>query len=99
MRTECLFTSWRNWGTCVDRWVQEFHKLHGVYPDLLAANQVTFRRLNMAADKAHVRDKSGQSPAAYAELKGFAGKNYSLHFVEEADIPDNEFSLIKVENG
>jgi hypothetical protein len=99
MRMDCTITNWKSWDRFLDRCVQDFRKEFGASPDLLVANKVTFRRLNVAANKAHVRGKNGKAPESYVELKGFAGKDYSLHFAEEDDVLDNGFALIKIQQG
>lgn len=97
MRNDCIITSWRAWDRDLDRCVRDFHQEHGVFPTIMVANRVTLRRLNVAANGEHVRGKNGRVPRKYVEIKGFAASGYSLLFAEEADLNDNEFSLIKVE--
>ncbi len=98
LRKSYSFRTWRAWAQHIDGCVQDFHKEFGQFPNLLVANGVTLRRVNVAADKGHVSSKKGAPKTAYVELQGFAGTNYNLHFAEEEDVTDNGFSLIFVQD-
>ena len=94
MRKTYRLQSWRGWDRRVDKCARDFLAEFGVAPNLLVANGVTLRRINVAADKNRVNNASGEAPDGYVELKGFAGDDYSLLFVEEAEVPENSFALI-----
>ena len=95
MRKTYRLQSWRGWDRRIDACAKDFVQEFGVAPNLLVANGVTLRRINVAADKARVGNAQGEAPAtAYVELKGFAAGDYELLFVEEDEVPENSFALI-----
>jgi hypothetical protein len=96
MRKTYRIANWRDWDKRVDACVRDFQAEFGRAPNLLAASPVMLRRINLAANRAHVGKRSGKSadPAAYVELRGFVGTSYSLLFIEETDVPEGSFSLV-----
>lgn len=97
MRKTYRLRTWRGWDRHIDACAHDFAAEFGVTPNLLVANGVTLRRMNLAADKARVANgKTGDTPAplSYVELKGFAADDYSLVFIEEDEVPENSFALI-----
>jgi len=96
MRKTYRLQSWRGWDRRIDACAKDFAAEFGVTPNLLVANGVTLRRINVAADKARINNSQGDAPepTAYVELKGFATGDYELLFVEEDEVPENSFALI-----
>lgn len=96
MRKTYRIANWRDWDKKVDACVREFQAEFGRAPNLLTASPVMLRRINLAANRAHVGKRSGESadPSTYVELKGFVGSSYSLIFIEETDVPEGSFSLV-----
>jgi hypothetical protein len=100
MRKTYRLRSWKGWDKHVDACAREFLAEFGVAPNVLVASPVTLRRINVAADKAHLGNKHGEVPdsGAYVQIGGFAGDDYQLMFIEEDDVPENSFSLIHAFN-
>lgn len=96
MRKTYKIANWRAWDKQVDACVRDFQAEFGRAPNLLAASPVMLRRMNLAANRAHVGKRSGEAadPSAYVELRGFVGPSYSLIFIEESDVPEGSFSLV-----
>ncbi|HEY4223491.1 MAG TPA: hypothetical protein VGO62_19170 [Myxococcota bacterium] len=96
MRKTYRLQSWRGWDRRIDACAREFLAEFGVAPNLLVANGVTLRRINVAADKARLGNAKGEpAPASeYVELRGFAAEDYELVFLEEDEVPENSFALI-----
>src|SRR3954462_8925926 len=96
MRKTYRLQTWRGWDRRIDACARDFEAEFGVAPNLLVANGVTLRRINVAADKARIGNSQGAAPepTAYVELKGFAAGDYELLFVEEDEVPENSFALI-----
>jgi len=94
MRKTYRLQTWRGWDKRIDACARDFEAEFGVTPNLLVANGVTLRRINVAADKARVGNASGEEPTGYVELRGFAAGDYELLFVEEDEVPENSFALI-----
>lgn len=94
MRKTYRLQTWRGWDRRIDACAKDFEAEFGVAPNLLVANGVTLRRINVAADKKRVNNKNGDAPEGYVELKGFATEDYSLLFVEEEEVAENSFALI-----
>ena len=97
MRKTYRLRTWRGWDKHIDACARDFEAEFGVAPNLLVANGVTLRRFNLAADKNHVGNEKGEAPepTSYVELKGFAAENYELVFIEEDEVPENSFALIR----
>ena len=96
MRKTYRLSRWRGWDRHIDACAREFAAEFGMAPNLLVANSVTLRRMNLAADRARVGNERGDTPEplTYVELKGFATADYELLFVEEDEVPENSFALI-----
>jgi hypothetical protein len=101
MRKTYRLKTWRGWDRHIDACARDFAAEFGVAPNLLVANEATLRRMNVAADKAHVGNGKGgkPEPLSYVELKGFAADDYALVFVEEDEVPENSFALIHALSG
>ena len=101
MRKTYRLRSWRGWDKHVDACARDFEAEFGVVPNLLVANSVTLRRINLAADKNRIGNQAGETPepTSYVELKGFAADDYALLFVEESEVPENSFALIHAFGG
>lgn len=94
MRKTYRLQGWRGWDRRIDACARDFQAEFGVTPNLLVANGVTLRRMNVAADKARVGNAAGDAAEGYVELRGFSAENYELLFVEEDEVPENSFALI-----
>jgi len=96
MRKTYRLTGWRGWDKQVDACARDFAQEFGVAPNLLVASPVFLRRVNVAANRAHVGNGQGEAPAEneYVELKGFVGDDYQLLFIEEDEVPETSFALI-----
>lgn len=96
MRKTYRLRTWRGWDRQIDTCARDFLAEFGVTPNVLLANEAMLRRMNVVADKAHVGNELGGSPepASYVELKGFAGPDYELLFIEQSEVPENSFDLI-----
>ena len=94
MRKTYRLQGWRGWDRRIDACARDFTAEFGVAPNLLVANSATLRRMNVAADKAKVGNKAGNSAEGYVELRGFAAEDYELLFIEEDEVPENSFALI-----
>ena len=94
MRKTYRLRTWRGWDRRIDACARDFEAEFGVTPNLLVANGVTLRRINVAADKNRVGSTSKGQPTGYVELTAFAAEDYELFFVEEDEVPENSFALI-----
>ncbi len=90
--------SWRNWDHIIDESADEFFSCHSIYPNILAANNHTFSRIDIAANyyKNFIANLNGHNPDSdeFAKLSYFVCNDYSLEFCIDTRIPDNYFYLI-----
>jgi hypothetical protein len=88
--------SWRRWALDIDKCVRDFEDRFGVTPNVLLANNVTFQRINMAADKSHVGNAAGDDAPEhqYVDITGFAGADYVVAFAVSERLADRKFALM-----
>lgn len=88
--------TWRTWDKAIDRCVRDFEARFGVVPNVLLANNVTFQRINMAADKSHVGNAAGDDAPEheYVDITGFAGPDYVVAFAVNERLADRKFALL-----
>ncbi len=96
LRRTYLFHSWRKWDRQVDLCVQDFFSRFHIYPNIVLANLVTYKRIDLIARPDHITNASGETPTAaeYVPLGGFVGESYELSFCIDEQLDDKAFVLI-----
>jgi hypothetical protein len=87
---------WLSWPDEVHMFVQDYVSRHEAFPNALVASSATLRRMDMAADRAHVHSQDGGDPDAhaYTVLGGIRAHDYELTFLINDEVPDRHVWLL-----
>lgn len=87
---------WAGWDHQLHSFVEEFSARYAVAPNVLLANETTFARIDMAAQREHLVNDEGRQPdpGETATLTGFTGPDYHLMFALDEALTDLAISLI-----
>lgn len=90
MRHTLHITHWRQWDREINRASLAFHHTFGCAPNILLANQITFQRIDMIANKQRLTNHDGAlaSPSQYCSVGGFNGDGYALDFCLDDTLAD-----------
>jgi hypothetical protein len=94
----CNYTVWDD---TINDFVNQFYSRYNVYPNIFLANEFTYRRIDMFAQKHPDRiiDPEGEntletSSIPYNGISVFATESYSLEMCFDFDLTDGSFMLI-----
>lgn len=95
-RSDFTLDSLKAWDHQVDLAVRDFKRRFGCFPNLLVANEVTFKRIDIRSNKEKVLGEKGEKvgPSQYVRLSGFATDEYNLDFCLDDSLSDLVFTLI-----
>lgn len=87
---------WSAWDDAIARAAELFRNLYSVYPNILLANDVTLRRIDMIAEKSRFKNESGEKAKGgmYCQVSGFVAEDFELMFGIDEKLTDGQFSLI-----
>ncbi|MBF0103891.1 MAG: hypothetical protein HQM16_01075 [Deltaproteobacteria bacterium] len=87
---------WKSWDHEIHHAILAFHSHHSFYPNIMLASDITYNRINMAANKENMENDEGERPEAnmYVNLSGFATEKYRLGFCVDNTLDDKVFSLV-----
>jgi len=87
---------WSVWDDAIARATELFHGIYAVYPNILLANDVTLRRLDMIADKSRLKNDNGETAESgrHYQVDGFVADDFELDFRIYEKLEDGYFSLI-----
>lgn len=89
--------SWKGWDHQIHFSAVDFKNAFGIYPNLLEANEATYARLDVYADRKKIKGAAGEKigPHEYVKLGGFvtASGSYTLEFFLDHKLPDKFYIL------
>ena len=87
---------WSAWDDAIAGAAELFRNLFSVYPNVLLANDVTLRRIDMIAEKAQLKNENGEKAKSgmYCRVGGFVTEGFELTFGVDKTLSDGNFSLI-----
>lgn len=88
--------SFKGWDHQLNKSVLEFKNTFGVFPNVMLANEVTYKRVDISADKTKILGEKGNKvcPYEYVRLGGFGSEDYELDFCLDNRLEDKAFILI-----
>ena len=84
---------WDQWDQEIFARTEAFKETHGVFPNLLAASQDTFTRVNQAAASS-LQEEGEESGEDIPELESFSSPDFELTFCLHPEAAEGEFLLI-----
>jgi hypothetical protein len=94
-------TDYAVWDDTIDLHVEKFFKKHNVYPNILLANEFTYRRIDMFAQMHPERlievegnETFETSNMSYNGISEFSTASYSLECCFDYELTDDSFLLI-----
>jgi hypothetical protein len=100
-----IITDFTIWDDTINLYVAKFHEKFNVFPNILLANEYTYKKLDLYAQKYPERiiDPTGEnnietSSISYKGLSTFTAEKYELDFCFDYEIADGSFILIFDEN-
>lgn len=99
MRMTFEFQGWKDWSAAVELAVGCFQQELGAIPNIILVNEATRRRVNIAANRDHVRTQAGEEAPTegYVDLQGISGPDWNLILLTEEEVPENCFALTRAE--
>jgi len=101
LKLHCVIIDFSIWDDTIHSNVEKFHKKYNVYPNILLANELTYRKIDLYAQKHPERliDPDGKesietSSYPYNGLSYFITEDYSLELCMDYDLQDGSFTLI-----
>lgn len=96
LRKTFVLESFKGWDHQVNLAVSDFKNKFGCFPNLMMANEVTFKRIDIFADKEKVLGEEGETvnPGEYVRLGGFGSEDYQMDFCLDDTLVDKAFVLI-----
>lgn len=87
---------WSAWDDAIAGAAELFRSLYSVYPNILLANDVTLRRIDMIAEKSRLKNENGEKAKSgmYCQVGGFVAEGFELTFGIDEKLEDGYFSLI-----
>lgn len=94
-----VLEDWSDWDVQIEKQAEAFAKEHEVYPNLMAASEATFERLNKEAKESQRRERAEdaeplEKEEEEGELESFASGNFELTFCLSPEAAEGEFLLI-----
>jgi len=100
-----VITDFAVWDDTINLHVIKFHDKFNVFPNILLANEYTYKKIDLYAQKHPERiiDPTGEndietSSISYQGLSTFTAEEYELDFCLSYEIADSSFILIFDEN-
>ena len=100
-----IITDFAVWDDTINLHVIKFHDKFNVFPNILLANEYTYKKIDLYAQKHPERiiDPTGEndietSSISYQGLSTFTAEEYELDFCLSYEIADSSFILIFDEN-
>jgi len=94
-------TDYAVWDDTIDLYAEKFYKKHNVYPNILLANEYTYRRIDMFAQmhperliEADGNETFETSNTSYNGISEFTTESYNLECCFDYKLTDDSFLLI-----
>lgn len=94
-RKNYSFDSFKGWDHQLNRSVFDFKNTFSVFPNSMLANEVTYKRIDISADKNKILGEKGDKVDSYeyVRLGGFGSEEYELDFCLDNRLEDKAFIL------
>jgi len=96
-----IITDFAVWDDTINLYVAKFHEKYNVFPNILLANEYTYKKIDLYAQKHPERiiDPTGEddietSSMPYQGLNTFTAEEYELDFCLSYEAADGSFILI-----
>lgn len=90
--------SWKGWDHQIHFSVLDFKNSFGIFPNSMEANEFTFAKIDIRADKEKIKGAASEKTGLheYVKLGGFAASSgkYELEFFMNHKLPDKSYILM-----
>ena len=101
LKLHCVIIDFSVWDDTIHLCVEKFHKKYNVYPNILLANEYTYRKIDLHAQKHPERlidpdreETIETSSYPYTGLSYFTTEDYSLELCLDFDLQNGSITLI-----